>query len=100
MGRLDVDQMLSELTPQEFDAWVIYLTRETLPEEWLRHGMVAAEISNQILAVQAGFGGRKLKDSDLRSPNDFNPWRQKTKKRVSLKSVAEFDRQMRGMIGV
>ena len=59
MGRLDVDAMLSEITPEQFAEWAMADNLGILSDTWGPAATVAATITNEISRIMAGFGGGK-----------------------------------------
>lgn len=68
VGRLDVDAMLDELTPRQFDEWVAYRTIEPDPIERI------CEILKRGFSVMASMGGGKMEpdEFDLKTCDDGN----------------------------
>lgn len=72
MGRLDVDAMLEELTPQQFAEWWALQVVDGWGGEWERAGTIAAEAHNAGLRFVAAMGGN-VSESQVRAAEDFIP---------------------------
>ena len=46
MGRVDVDQMVSEMTPEEMDGWLAYHQLEPFGDAWYRNAVLCAPVVN------------------------------------------------------
>jgi hypothetical protein len=45
-GRLDVENLLDEITPAQMDEWIAYAMVEPLPDPWRQTGLLAAILMN------------------------------------------------------
>lgn len=54
MGRVDVDAMLDELSPQKFDEWIAYYLLEPFGDQWRQSGSIAAMVHNAAMFQLAG----------------------------------------------
>ena len=73
MRRLDVDEMLDEMTPQQFNEWIAYASIEPLEDGWQQTGVSCTVFYNSFMAAMSALGGRKVNKSDLAMPSDFIP---------------------------
>ena len=81
MKRWDVNAMLDEMTPQEFDGWLAYHSIEPFDDGWLQAGVVASVVQNSVMSALAAYGGKRLKESDMVEPGDFVPGAEPRRKR-------------------
>lgn len=49
-GRLDIDQMLEEITPQQMDEWIAYYYCEPWGEEWLQSSLLCSMVANLFIS--------------------------------------------------
>jgi hypothetical protein len=63
LGRLDVDAMLDEMTPEQMDEWIAFGVLEPFGDSWRQTGTIAAEINNVYASKQ----------SEIRDPEDYLP---------------------------
>lgn len=96
MHRLDVDEMLTELTPQEFDEWVAYNIVEPFDDGWMQAGIIASIVQNAITSAVAAYSGKRLRKTDFVSPADFTPGAEKPSRR--RQTADDIRSQLEGMI--
>lgn len=72
-GRPDVDAMLEELPAGAMEEWWQYYQIQPWGDDWERSSMIAAQISNCILAFASAFGGGKQQEPI--EIDAFVPWR-------------------------
>ena len=71
MGRIDVDAMLDEMSPQQFTEWIAAYNLDPWGMEMEQSAAVGAAICNTVLIVLASFGeGRPPEPLDA---NNFLP---------------------------
>lgn len=88
MRRPDVDALLDEMSPRQFEEWFIAYQKGILHEdEWLQAGVIAATIHNELTRITAILTQQKLRDEDIADPQDFTPLpkRKKPKKKFDAK---------------
>jgi hypothetical protein len=71
MKRLDVDQMLEELSPEQFDEWMGFYLVEPFGEQWRQTALIAAESRNAGVIALAPHMKRRLGSKDFVSPDDY-----------------------------
>lgn len=74
--------MLEELPAGAMDEWWAYYQIQPWGDDWERSSMIAAQISNCILAIGAAFGGKK--DQELLEIDALVPWRHDGKHQEDL----------------
>lgn len=74
LGRVNVDQMLAEISPQQFREWKAYEQVEPWGDEWRQSSTIATVVANEIRRVVAMFGNGNLEERDLYSLSNFVPY--------------------------
>jgi hypothetical protein len=69
MGRLDVDAMLAEMTPEQFSGWWQYFRLRPWGGDWHRSSMQTARILNTV----RGVAGAEMKEGDWLEDDAFVP---------------------------
>ena len=70
MGRLHVDDMLAEMTPEEFDRWWAADLLDPLDDSWRQAGEICATIYNTMLVANST---EKVTQDDLRLAEEYIP---------------------------
>lgn len=95
MGRVDVDQMLEQITPEQMDEWIAYYRIEPFGEPWRQAALIAAEARNAGITSLAPHLGRKLTASDMVEPDDYLNG-QKQKQALSPEAFQQIARAVYG----
>lgn len=94
MQRPDVDAMLDELTPEQFDEWQAFERIEPFGDEWRQAATIASCSHNTgLLAVAAQ--GVKVPDSSFLPPDKFMPYQEPDKQQYL--SDAQMEHALRMM---
>lgn len=86
LGRVDVDAMLDQITPEQFNEWLAYYRVEPFGDEWLAAATIAASSHNAGLMVAAAHGA-KIDDEHFKKAEDFLPTFDKASKPKRLNAV-------------
>lgn len=49
-GRVDVDQMLDEMSPEQMNEWIAYYYTEPWGEEWLQTSLLCSIVANMFVS--------------------------------------------------
>ncbi len=82
-GRVDVDGLLSEMSPELFNEWIAYYYCEPFGDDWARTAQLSAIICNLLVSDK----------KDLTEPEDYYPKfgsEAKANKRKGYMSVQDF----------
>lgn len=93
-GRVDVDAMLAEMTPEQLDEWMAAYRTGLLSDWWQMAGSVAAEVHNGFCDVRAGLNDKSITAESYRYPSDYDPARRDEKKRIKNDSPEAFGQRM------
>ena len=89
-GRLDVDQMLEEISPEQMDEWIAYYYTEPWGEEWLQSSLLCSIVANMFVSDR----------SKALEPDAFVPKLQGTKpKLVPPQPIGEIQREIERRYG-
>lgn len=94
LGRLDVDAMLHEMTPEQFSEWAAAWDCGLFREQWLQAGIVAAEVHNGFCDIRAGLNDKSITQDSYRFPKDYDPT-QPTEKKTRKANKASIDAAQR-----
>ena len=96
LGRIDVDEMLNEISPSQFAEWIAAHNLGLNEESWLQAGTIAATIHNEIQSALHSYAGKQMPEKSIQSPADYNPYagRTKRKKRYNAQSIQTAKRLM------
>lgn len=92
MGRLDVDRMLDELTPQQFDEWYAAYRAGLFRDQWEQAGLIAAEVHNGFGAIRKGLNDQSVTADYFTNPSDYDPTRATGNRDASKLDQASIDR--------
>lgn len=73
VGRLDVDAMLSEMTPAQFNGWFASYRVSPWGDEYKRTSLITTEICNVIRGMAMSFGKERMKESDFLDRDFYVP---------------------------
>lgn len=101
LGRLDVDAMLHEMTPEQLNEWAAAWDCGLFREQWLQAGIVAAEVHNGFCDIRAGFNDKSITQNSYRFPKDYDPTQppEKKKKARDQGSIDAAQRRLKAIYG-
>lgn len=73
MGRLHVDEMLEELSPEEFDELYAANVLDPLDDSWKQTSLLAAVIVNKLESIACRMSGKKVSESSFVEADAFIP---------------------------
>ena len=91
MGRVDVDAMLDEMSPSQFNEWLAAYEAEGMRHEWERHSDLAAVIVN---TVNQALSTEPLKKEHIVKRESFMPY---AKPEEPTFTVDDAHAQLRGL---
>jgi hypothetical protein len=71
MGRIDVDRLRDELTPEQMAGWLAYWKLEPWGEDWKRSAVMTAALLNTIHAAVAAMSGGTMREADQITADDL-----------------------------
>jgi hypothetical protein len=92
MHRHDVDSLLEEMTPEQFNQWWAYCRLEPWGYDYERSALIAAMIHNCLLMFMAAQAGREISEEELISPGDLMPFSKRRRRRERILSDEEAER--------
>ena len=98
-GRLDVDAMLEEMTPDQFEGWYAAYRLSPWGDEYKRTSLIASEICNSIRGVAMGFGKQAMSEDDFLDLDHYVPkWFKKDEEpeRLKIKKTIEAAKSLEG----
>ena len=95
LGRVDVDAMLEEMTPEQFNEWIAAYRAGLLREQWETAGTIAAEIHNGFMSIRQGLGAKDITSKDYYDWTTYDPTQPPKKTRVDRDSIARFEKQVK-----
>jgi hypothetical protein len=97
MGRVDVDAMLAELTPQQLGEWMAAIDFVGLDDSWLQAGTISAAIHNSVLRAMAGFTkSRKVDRKSVAKATDYIPLVGRKRTEIKAQSAAQMKAAIEG----
>lgn len=101
MGRLDVDAMLHEITPEQLTEWAAAWLCGLFREQWLQAGAIAAEVHNGFCDIRAGLNDNSITKESYRYPQDYDPTQPSKKKtrKANKASIDAAERRLRVRYG-
>ena len=99
MGRVDVDNMLAEMTPEQLNEWIAAWRAGLLRDEWEMAGSIAAEVHNGFNVVRS-LRGEKIKEDDYYSWKEYDPSQEsKSEKKRGEESIRRFQARAKARYG-